>query len=102
MSQTIRITSNDMETVFSELAAHKGKPINHPNCEFCDWVRDFIKSAHGQKLAEDSANATVYMDRLFFLYCGVRIGRNQGVEDLIADMDKEGVDFIPPPRKDEN
>lgn len=92
---TIRITDDDMATVLSELTAHKNQPVNHPDCEYCDWVKDFIKTGHGEAFAEESGNSTEYLDRLFFLFAGVRIGRKQGVDDMITDISTYGVQHTP-------
>lgn len=85
----MKISPTEFDTVLSELRAHRELPQGHSDCEFCDWVKEFVKTAHGQILAEDSDQSGQYLDRLFFLYAGVRIGRNQGVDDLLSGLVKD-------------
>lgn len=79
----MRITDEEFDDVMAFLDSHKEKPFDHENCEVCDFMKNMTNSHFGQALAERSANSTEFLDRIFFLYCGIMIGRNQGtLEDL--------------------
>lgn len=81
---TITITDDDIQSVFDELELHKETmPFNHVHCELCNWLQEFLATQQSQTLAEMGGNSEEYVMRLFFLYCGIRIGRRQSVGELI-------------------
>lgn len=85
----MKLTDAEFESILSEHEQHKKLPTGHPNCIFCDFASDVLKTTYGQAMAEDSGSSSHLLDNLFYLYCGIRIGRNQGVQDLVSDLEEE-------------
>lgn len=83
----MKLSQDEIEFAMDELTKHKQLPVNHPDCEFCDWIKDFTTTAYGQAFAENCTTSQDYLDKLYFLLIGIKIGRRQGVEDLIADLE---------------
>ena len=82
-----KLSQDEIAFAMDEITKHKELPVNHPDCEFCSWIKEFTTTTYGQVFAEKCTNSTEYLDKLYFLLIGIKIGRRQGVEDLIADLE---------------
>lgn len=83
----MKLSQQEIEFALDELAKHKELAVNHPDCEFCDWIKEFTTTTYGQAFAENCTSSPEYLDKLYFLLIGIKIGRRQGVEDLISDLE---------------
>ena len=82
----MKLSQDEIAFAMDELARHKELPINHPDCEFCDWIKEFTLSPQSQGFAKECTTSGEYLDKLYFLFIGLQIGRRQGVEDLLEKV----------------